>query len=155
MATKRRNVSKSKTKSSSKSNKVSSSRKHLIKSRKSGSKTRKMRGGSKLAPSQEPKHLKRSGSVGSTLPRERQRGSFQRKPDYTPFNMSKIGPNFNPLKNPNEPIVVNPLPPGISERNISRMTRSTGGLETVPKVKPQENKSKETLKAIMAMYGPR
>ena len=47
MATKRKNVSKSKSKTLSKSNKVSSSRKHLIKSRKSGTKTRKMRGGVK------------------------------------------------------------------------------------------------------------
>ena len=45
MATQRRHVSKSKSKSLSKSNKSSSSRKHLIKSRKSGTKTRKMRGG--------------------------------------------------------------------------------------------------------------
>ena len=48
MATKRRNVSKSKSKTLSKSNKSSSSRKHLIKSRKSGTKTRKMRGGVKV-----------------------------------------------------------------------------------------------------------
>jgi hypothetical protein len=45
VSTKRRNVSKSKSNSLSKSNKGSSSRKHLNKSRKSGSKTRKMRGG--------------------------------------------------------------------------------------------------------------
>jgi len=43
--TKRKNVSKSKSKTSSKFNKRSSSRKQLIKSRKSGTKTRKMRGG--------------------------------------------------------------------------------------------------------------
>jgi len=45
VSTKRKNVSKSKSKTSSKSNKRYSSRKHLIKSRKSGTKTRKMRGG--------------------------------------------------------------------------------------------------------------
>ena len=43
--TKRKNNLKSKSKTLSKSNKVSRSRKHLIKSRKSGTKTRKMRGG--------------------------------------------------------------------------------------------------------------
>ena len=47
MATKRRNFSRSKSNTLSKSNKGSSSRKHLIKSRKSGTKTRKMRGGVK------------------------------------------------------------------------------------------------------------
>ncbi len=46
MATQKRNISSSKSKSLSKTNKVSSSRKHLIKSRKSGTQTRKMRGGS-------------------------------------------------------------------------------------------------------------
>ena len=45
MATKRRNMSKLKSKSLSKSKKVYSSRKHLITFRKSGTKTRKMRGG--------------------------------------------------------------------------------------------------------------
>jgi hypothetical protein len=56
VSTKRKNISKSKSKTSSKSksktssksNKGSSSRKHLIKSRKSGIKTRKMRGGNRL-----------------------------------------------------------------------------------------------------------
>lgn len=42
VSTKRRNVSNSRSKSLSKSNKDSCSRKHLIKSRKSGTKTRKM-----------------------------------------------------------------------------------------------------------------
>ena len=45
VSTKRKNVSKSKSKTLSKSNKGSSSKKSLIKSRKSGNKTRKMRGG--------------------------------------------------------------------------------------------------------------
>jgi len=45
MVTKRRNISKSKSKTLTKSNKVSRSRKHLIKSKKSDEKTRKMRGG--------------------------------------------------------------------------------------------------------------
>jgi serine/threonine protein kinase len=45
MTTKRRNVSKSKSKTLSKSNKVSSSRKHLIKSRKNRLKTKKIKGG--------------------------------------------------------------------------------------------------------------
>jgi len=49
VSTKRKNVSKSKSKTSSKSNKGSRSRKHLIKSRKSGMKTRKMRGGARAA----------------------------------------------------------------------------------------------------------
>jgi hypothetical protein len=49
VSTKRKNVSKSKSKTSSKSNKGSSSRKNLIKSRKSGMKTRKMRGGALAA----------------------------------------------------------------------------------------------------------
>ena len=50
MVTQRRNVSRSKSKSSSNSNKGSNSRKHLIKSRKSGTKTRKMRGGAFKEP---------------------------------------------------------------------------------------------------------
>ena len=54
MATKRRNMSKLKSKSLSKSKKVYSSRKHLITFRKSGSKTRKMRGGSEVSKYVEP-----------------------------------------------------------------------------------------------------
>ena len=49
VSTKRKNSVKSKAKTLSKSKKVSSSRKHLIKSRKSGMKTRKMRGGARAA----------------------------------------------------------------------------------------------------------